>query len=288
MEIKEEPTMTVPNPNPEQLARRAFLGRACYGLGAMALGSLLNPGRASAADEIKLDKWPGVITAPHVPAKAKRVIFLYQAGGPSHLETFDYKPQLEKMNGQPMPDSYTKGKPIAQLQGQQLKCLAPQHGFKKYGQSGQEMSELFPHIGGVADDICIIRSVKTEQINHDPAHTFMNTGASVSGRPSMGSWITYGLGSACDNLPGFVVLTSAGRGGQMQPIASRQWHNGFLPSRCCTSAALTASTKGSSRMSCARSRSSIRNSVAALTIPKFRRASASTKWLSACSPAFRN
>jgi len=223
--------MTVPNQTPEQLARRAFLGRACYGLGAMALGSLLMPGRAKAEDEIKLDRWPGVITAPHIPAKAKRVIFLYQAGGPSHLETFDYKPQLKKMNGEAMPDSYTKGKPIAQLQGQQLKCLAPQHEFKKYGKSGQEMSELFPKLGGVADDICIIRSMKTEQINHDPAHTFMNTGSSVSGRPSMGSWITYGLGSACENLPGFVVLTSSGRGGQNQPIASRQWHNGFLPSR---------------------------------------------------------
>jgi len=223
--------MTVPTPEPSQSARRAFLGKACYGLGAMALGTLLNPARARAEEEIKLDRWPGVITAPHIPAKAKRVIFLYQAGGPSHLETFDYKPQLKKMNGEAMPDSYTKGKPIAQLQGQSLKCLAPQYEFKKYGKSGQELTELFPHIGGVADDICIIRSMKTEQINHDPAHTFMNTGSSVSGRPSMGSWINYGLGSASENLPGFVVLTSAGRGGQMQPIASRQWHNGFLPSR---------------------------------------------------------
>jgi hypothetical protein len=222
--------MIDPTYNPA-LARRAFLGKACYGLGALALGSLLNPSRARAADEIKLDRWPGVITQPHIAPKAKRVIFLYQAGGPSHLETFDYKPQLAKMSGQPMPDSYTKGKPIAQLQGQQLKCLAPQYEFKKFGKSGQEISELFPHIGGVADDVCIIRSMKTEQINHDPAHSFMNTGSSVSGRPSMGSWLTYGLGSACENLPGFVVLTSAGRGGQMQPISSRQWHNGFLPSR---------------------------------------------------------
>ena len=104
----------------------------------------------------------------HHPAKAKRVIFLYQAGGPSHLETFDYKPKLAEMHGKPMPESFTKGQQIAQLQGQQLICFGPQHGFKKFGKSGQEICELFPHIGGVADDICIVRSMWTEQINHDP------------------------------------------------------------------------------------------------------------------------
>jgi hypothetical protein len=130
-----------------------------------------------------------------------------------------------------MPESITKGQPIAQLQGSKLTCFAPQWKFRKYGQGGVEMSELFPHLGSVADDLCVIRSMVTEQINHDPAHTFMNTGTSISGRPSMGSWLWYGLGADCDNLPGFVVLTSSGRGGQNQPIATRQWSSGFLPSK---------------------------------------------------------
>src|SRR3984957_9259591 len=135
------------------------------------------------------------------------------------------------MSGKPMPESFTKGQPIAQLQGQKLNCFAPQHPFKKCGQSGQEISEIFPHLADVADELCIVRSMKTEAINHDPAHTFMNTGTTISGRPAMGSWLWYGLGSQSDNLPAIVVLTSQGRGGQNQPIASRQWHSGFLPSR---------------------------------------------------------
>src|SRR5690606_3356999 len=114
--------------------------------------------------------------------------------------------------------------------GQKLTCFAPQHPFKKFGESGQEICEIFPHLGTVADDICIIRSMKTEAINHDPAHTFMNTGTTISGRPSMGSWFVYGLGNDADDLPGFVVMTSTGKYGQSQPIAARQWHSGFLPS----------------------------------------------------------
>src|SRR5204862_1850799 len=113
----------------------------------------------------------------------------------------------------------------------QLKCFAPQYAFNKFGQSGQEMCELFPLLGQVADDLCIVRSMVTEAINHDPAHTFMNTGTTISGRPSMGSWVTYGLGSDSHNLPGFVVLTSDGAGRSPQPIATRMWHSGFLPSR---------------------------------------------------------
>ena len=135
------------------------------------------------------------------------------------------------MNGKPMPDSFTKGQPIAQLQGAKLTCFAPQHKFEKCGKSGLEISEIFPHLRTVADDMCIVRSLKTEAINHDPAHTFMNSGTTISGRPSMGSWLWYGLGAECDDLPGFVVLTSSGRFGQMQPISARQWHSGFLPSR---------------------------------------------------------
>jgi hypothetical protein len=211
------------------LQRRRFLGDAMRGVGSLALASLLDPAVLRAGQES--DHWRGVLAGPHVPPRARRVIFLCMAGGPSHLETFDSKPKLAEMSGKPMPDSFTKGQPIAQLQGFKLVCLAPQYEFKKFGQSGQEMTVLFPHLGTVADDICIVRSMVTEAINHDPAHTFMNTGTTISGRPSMGSWVTYGLGSECADLPGFVVLTSNGRGGQNQPIASRQWHSGFLPSK---------------------------------------------------------
>ncbi len=207
-----------------EICRRAFLGRSVSGLGVFALNSLLS--RSLFAADSK-----GVVNPLHHPAKAKRVIFLYQAGGPSHLETFDYKPKLAEMHGKPMPESLTKGQQIAQLQNAQLTCFGPQHGFKKFGKSGQEICELFPHIGSVADDLCIVRSLWTEQINHDPAHTLMNTGSIITGRPSMGSWVLYGLGSEADNLPGFVVLVSSGKGGQMQPIAARQWSSGFLPSR---------------------------------------------------------
>jgi hypothetical protein len=135
------------------------------------------------------------------------------------------------MHGHPMPESFTKGQPIAQLQNQTLRCFGPQHPFARYGQSGQEISTLLPRIGEIADDICIVRSMQTEQINHDPAHTFMNTGTQISGRPSAGSWLWYGIGADATDLPGYVVLMSHGRGGQMQPIAARQLHSGFLPSR---------------------------------------------------------
>ncbi len=215
------------------LTRRAFLGRSSAGLGLWALASLLEPGLLHAADAGKpsIDRWPGVVDPYHVPPRAKRVIYLYMAGGPSHLETFDYKPKLAQMHGQPMPESFTKGQPIAQLQGKELKCFAPQHPFQKFGKSGQEICAIFPQLGAVADDLCILRSLRTEAINHDPAHTFMNTGTTISGRPAMGSWLWYGLGSDCDNLPGFVVLVSTGKAGQQQPVSARQWHSGFLPSR---------------------------------------------------------
>jgi hypothetical protein len=178
-----------------------------------------------------IDRRTGTVNPLHYPPRARRIIYLYMAGGPSHLETLDFKPKLAAMHGQPMPESLTKGQPIAQLQGKELKCFAPQHPFRKYGQSEQEICEIFPHVGAVADDICIIRSMKTEAINHDPAHTFMNTGTTISGRPAMGSWVLYGLGSESENLPGFVVLVSTGKAGQQQPISARQWHSGFLPSR---------------------------------------------------------
>ena len=207
--------------------RRSFLGQSLAGLGTFALAQFLDP-RLFA--DTKVEKWAGAIKPHHKP-KVKRVIWLCMAGGPSHLETFDPKPKLTEMNGKPMPESFTKGQPIAQLQGQALKCLGPTHEFKKCGKSGMEISSIFPHLADVADEICVIRSMKTEAINHDPAHTFMNTGTTISGRPSMGSWVWYGLGAETDSLPGFVVMMSTGRSGQMQPIAARQWHSGFLPSQ---------------------------------------------------------
>jgi len=196
----------------------------------LALASLLRPGAVSAA-AAPADRWPGVVNPTHFAPRAKRVIWLTMAGGPSHLETFDHKPKLAEMHGQPMPESFTKGKQIAQLQGQKLTCFGPQLKFKRFGQSGVELCELFPKIGSVADEICWVRSMTTEAINHDPAHMFMNTGSQIAGRPSMGSWMVYGLGSDAVNLPGFVVLTSLGQGGQNQPIAARQWAAGLLPSR---------------------------------------------------------
>jgi len=216
--------------NHTDICRRTFLGRGMAGFGALALRSLF-PTALTAAGQAGPAVSRGIINPLHHAAKAKRVIFLYQAGGPSHLETFDYKPKLASMNGEPMPESFTKGQQLAQLQRQKLMCFAPQYAFKKYGKSGQEMTEIFPHIGGVADDLCIIRSMYGEQINHDPAHQIMNNGSILTGRPSFGSWLLYGLGSEAENLPGFVVMVSTGRGGSMQPIAARQWSAGILPSK---------------------------------------------------------
>ncbi|MDC0263697.1 DUF1501 domain-containing protein [Verrucomicrobia bacterium] len=213
----------------QELNRRTFLSRASMGLGATALHALSKPSLLSASSR-QSPNAPGIDGFPDLPVKAKRVIFLCMAGGPSHLETFDPKPTLARLDGQPMPESFTQGQPIAQLQGKELKCLGPQTQFSKYGQSGQEISDFLPWTAKMADEIAIVRSMVTDQINHDPAHTVMNTGTSISGRPSMGAWINYGLGTVSDNLPGFVVLSSVG-GRNPQPIAARQWHSGFLPSR---------------------------------------------------------
>ncbi len=220
--------------------RRTFLRQSALGLGGIALNSLLArdllaDGDAAETSEIApasqtresmTSALPGF---PHKTPKVKRVIFLCMAGGPSHLETFDYKPKLDAMNGKPMPSSFTDGQPIAQLQGTALKVQGHLTKFNRYGSNGQTISDFLPWHQKMADDICILKSMVTEQINHDPAHTFMNTGTAISGRPSMGSWVNYGLGSETDELPGFVVLTSTG-GRNPQPIASRQWAAGFLPS----------------------------------------------------------
>jgi len=207
------------------LHRRAFLGRGSLGLGAVALAGLADPRLLGAAPA------RGVLTPPPLAVRAKRVIWLTMAGGPSQLETFDHKPKLAELDGQAMPDSFTRGQQLAQLQGQKLFCLRPLFPFERHGQNGTEISSLFPHLAGVIDDLCIVRSMTTEAINHDPAHMFMNTGSQIAGRPSMGAWVTYGLGSESENLPGFVVMVSTGPGRSPQPIATRQWSSGFLPSR---------------------------------------------------------
>jgi hypothetical protein len=210
------------------IARRTFFAETGISLGSMALAGLLPRGNAANAAAQQLR---GALQTLHHPPRIKRVIWLYMSGGPSHLETFDYKPELARRSGEGMPPSVTSGQPIAQLQGKsQLKILGPLFSFARHGQSGQEVSSALPHIASIADDICIVRSLVTEAINHDPAHTFMNTGSTISGRPSLGSWLTYGLGSDADDLPGFVVLTSfAGR--SPQPISNRMWASGFLPGK---------------------------------------------------------
>jgi hypothetical protein len=217
--------------DPARMNRRTFLSQTGFGLGSLALATLVNPSLLRGGTTVGgPEPWRGVVRPLHYTAKAKRVIWLYMAGGPSHLETFDPKPSLSELHGKPMPESFTEGQQVAQLQGKELRCFAPQFPFSRQGESGQEISSAFPHLGKIADDICIVRSMHTDQINHDTAHTVMNSGTSIAGRPSMGSWVLYGLGSEAADLPGFIVLISSG-GGQDQPVAQRQWNSGFLPSR---------------------------------------------------------
>jgi hypothetical protein len=229
-----------PAPNVDRTAfeqsvnRRTFLGRSACGLGSLALAGLLEPqapaaGNAPAAGAAA-GRWRGVVNPLHYPARARRIIHLCMAGGPSQFESLDWKPDLKRLDKQPFPESFTRGQQLAQLQGAELRARGPSVEFRKHGASGQEISDHFPHIAGIADDLCIVRSMQTEQINHDPAHAFMNSGSILKGRPSMGSWLLYGLGSESDDLPGFIVLTSAGKSGQ-QPVSARQWSAGFLPSK---------------------------------------------------------
>jgi len=212
--------------------RRAFLRQSAYGLGGLAFALLqqkLNAASATAAPKLP-PGWNGALREAHHPIKAKRLIYLCMAGGPSQFETFDWKPKLKELHEQPFPESFTKGQQLAQLQNMVLKARGPFTNFAKHGQSGIEISELFPHLASVADELCVIRSMQTEQINHDTAHAFMNTGSIIKGRPSMGSWLLYGLGAETQDLPGFIVLNSAGKLG-LQPISARQWSSGVLPSR---------------------------------------------------------
>jgi hypothetical protein len=215
-----------------RIARRSFLQRSAYGLGGIALSQLLGGRALGVGTTASGDgKWHGVVTKPHYPPKAKRIIHLCMAGGPSQHESFDPKPELKRLNGEPFPESLTKGQQLAQLQNTVLKVRGPFVDFKPHGQSGAVISDLFPNIAGIADDICIVRSMVTEQINHDPAQAFMNSGSILKGRPSMGSWLLYGLGAESENLPGFIVLMSKTKGGGAQPVSARQWGAGFLPSK---------------------------------------------------------
>ncbi|CAN5201526.1 DUF1501 domain-containing protein [soil metagenome] len=208
--------------------RRRFLSRLSLGLGSIALGSLLIPDLFSSGAEAEADFIPGI---PNFAPKAKRVIYLFQDGAPSQLESFDYKPKLREMMGQELPPSVRGSQILTGMTAGQksFPLIGSFYDFKQYGESKAWISDLFPHIGKIADDICIIRSMYTEAINHDPALTFFQTGAQQGNRPSMGSWVSYGLGSENKNLPAFTVLLSKGKGNG-QGVYSKLWSNGFLDS----------------------------------------------------------
>jgi hypothetical protein len=211
--------------NPSLAAtRRHFFSDCRVGLGAMALASLA--GQSSHAASVTKTVSPLAPKATHFPAKAKRVIFLFMAGGPSQLDLFDPKPKLVELSGQTIPESYVKGKRFAFIKAD-AKLLGSTRKFEQVGQSGAVIGETLPHLKTIADDICVLRAMKTDVFNHGPAKLFMNSGSpQFSGRPAMGSWLTYGIGSECDDLPGFVVLQSGPRGPRG---GSALWSSGFLP-----------------------------------------------------------
>ena len=207
-----------------RLSRRHFLGASALGIGALALGEITAGANAAQASSPRL-------AAPHFPAKAKRVIYLFQSGGPSHLETLDPKPKLREMHGQPLPDSVRAGQRLTGMSGYQaiLPIAGSFTGFKKHGRAGIELSDILPHTAKIADDICVVRTMHTEAINHDPAITFFCSGNQIAGRPSMGAWMSYGLGTMNKDLPSFIVLVSKDAS-RDQPLYARLWGSGFLPS----------------------------------------------------------
>jgi len=227
--------------NPEEerlllLTRRHLFQQCGVGLGSLALATLLNDGRALAAPAPPRKPGaagkpaPGAVNpltakAPHYPARAKRVIYMHMAGGPSQIDLFDPKPKLRDLDGQPPPKSFTEGKRFAFLKAD-AKLLGSPRQFSRYGKCGAELSELLPHLGTIVDDICIVKSMATDVFNHGPAKLFMQTGSAQFGRPSMGAWITYGIGSESSDLPGFVVLQSGPRGPR---AGAPLWGSGFLP-----------------------------------------------------------
>lgn len=202
----------------DHLNRRTFLSGSAHGIGLTALGSLFS------------NELNGASHLDHI-ARAKRVIYLFQSGGPSQIDLFDPKENLEKQRGKELPESVRMGQRITTMTSTQksLPVHPTNYSFKKFGKSGTSFSELIPNIGSMSDDICLIRSLHTEAINHDPAITFFQTGSQLAGRPSIGSWISYGLGSENNNLPSYIVLTSRGGSSDAQPLYSRLWASGFLP-----------------------------------------------------------
>ncbi len=216
----------------EHLTRRQLFGLGAKGIGLAALSSLLkNEGYAQeAARDLKTGGMQGL---PHFAPKAKRVIFLHQSGGPSQLDTWDYKPQLEKLHGTELPDSVRNGQRITGMTSGQsaFPCVKSAFKFAQHGQAGTWVSELLPHTAKVVDDLCVIKTMHTDAINHDPAITFIQTGFQQPGRPSMGAWVSYGLGSENQNLPAYIVLLSTAHAiNTDQPLFSRLWSSGFLPS----------------------------------------------------------
>ena len=197
-----------------ELSRRAFLGQSAGGLGGVALGSLLTSGAAAAGN------------APHFAPKAKRVIYLFMSGGPSHVDTFDPKPVLTQRHGQPMPPEIIRNHQFAMIKERNPRIKRSPWKFKRHGQSGIPVSELFPHVAGVVDELAVVRSLHTDTFNHDPAVMFLNTGNVRFGWPSLGAWTSYGLGSENENLPAYVVLVS---GKNVQPLLDSYWGAGFLP-----------------------------------------------------------
>ena len=201
------------------ITRRHFFSRLSTGIGVPALASLLHA-----------DQTPAV---PHAAPKARRVIYLFQSGGPSQLELFDYKPRLKEFAGTDLPDSVRRGQRLTGMSATQssFPVVPSRFQFARQGKSGAWLGELLPHTARIVDKMAIVRSLHTEAINHDPAVTFLQTGAQIAGRPSMGSWVAYGLGAETKDLPAFVVLISPGKGGGGQPLYDRLWGSGFLPTR---------------------------------------------------------
>jgi hypothetical protein len=222
--------------DPFAVTRRHFLSRSALGLGTAALaglmpglGSSAKPGQAALTEG--LAKAGGVLGKPHFAPKAKRIIYLCQSGAPSHLDLFDYKPMLNKLHGEQLPASVRKGQRLTGMSANQasIPLAGSPFKFERHGQGGAWFSELIPNIASIADDICVVNSMYTEAINHDPAITFFQTGSQIAGRPSLGAWLSYGLGSENSDLPAFIVLVSANQGGQ--PLYARLWGSGFLDSR---------------------------------------------------------
>lgn len=219
------------------LTRRRLFGQTAGGIGAVALASLLESdawaGKTKSVANIASPQGQGLPELPHFAPKARRVIYLFQSGAPSHMDLFDYKPQLKAFHGSELPDSVRRGQRVTEMTHKQksFPVASSIFKFKQHGQCGAWLSEILPHTGSIADEIAIIRSVNTEAINHDPAITYINTGTQQLGKPSLGSWLSYGLGSESDALPAYIVLISQGTGRPGgQPLFSRLWSSGFLPS----------------------------------------------------------